>query len=423
MPSYGRIRDDTTSRNAENCSWYLNGSLYADYGNYYIDDNQRLCMDTLTPNYSKRIASGEIINHDCYMCRMDENTSGGYYHATYGSTVYDGVGAIMARLLSTWPTWKDVTPMAIDTQYLIDHAVQQCVGHIDDTPYAFGEDLAEIGETLRYLRNPGKSVLNLTRKMLDRKWKATKRLKKASEIAEVTNDLYLNYRFALMPMVRSAADATLALEGGLRRYLPPRLTARGFASDSKTFTDTVQLSIGSGKYNEFQRTGTNEVQVRAYVIYSNTAMNAGNWNHTLGLRGKDAPETLWNIVPLSFMVDRVFDISSAIRGVANLSDPSIRILASGYVVKTQRSWAVRYTKQHNPPFTVSVAGDASHNVEYYQRNTEWRPSYRDVLPVPRWGNLVRDAQSVADLFALGASQLKRFGFVGEAWASRGTYTE
>ena len=389
--------------------WYLppggSPSLY-DQQTYLTYAYDKGITDINTPDYKKRIAAGQIINNDCSVSEsFTEETMGSYDTVSTGNHRYYITSGPVASYTGDL---HGITPLTgllpVDSGALIDRAKQQAVANIDQTPYGFAEDLAEIKDTIKFLKSPGKSLLDLARKSRKKKWQAQKKFKKSADIAEALNDSYLTYRFAATPLVRSVIDAIDAYKTRSDKRIEPRYSARGYAADSEGSTETLNPAYFPGAYTTISVSNEVVIKVRATILYTHTGNRGVAFQ--LGLRGKDIPVTAWNVVPLSFMVDRFFDISSAIRGVMNLSDPRLAILAASYSVKSNTKGKMTLISETIPGYTTSISGALETKFGSYHR-TVWSPTASDTDPRFTPQNLVRDAQSIADLFSLSAAIISR----------------
>jgi hypothetical protein len=109
---------------------------------------------------------------------------------------------------------------------------------------------------------------------------------------------------------------------------------------------------------------------------------------------------MWQIFPLSFMVDRVIDISTFSKGVINLADPNVKILAASLRRKT--TWIESYKLQSMwwNGYTGHAQGNTNEHTYFEYERTPWVPSFVDTLPKVTLGYLVDDATKIADLCAL-----------------------
>jgi hypothetical protein len=383
--------------------------------------------DVVTPDFHKRIADGEIINNPCTFQKTLTQTVGSGMvttHATGGGTgwttwspgvtgywllrnaggnfsnpqsAFDALNIYVWLDEDTYNTWISEMP----TTAMIESAKLQALKNIDRVPGNFGEDLYEWRETLEFLRSPLHSLSSLAKSF---RKDVRKHPNYWSKRLQAIDDVYLQYRFAFSPLMQSAMQLYSVLINKKDQTDPIRSTARGFSK----FTDqwygekTQNVHFG-GVYEVHTQTKQN---VKAGVMYE-IEHPMHNWSWRLGLRLSDIPYIVWQVVPYSFMVDRVFDISSGIEAMRNLTDPSIKILA-GFVTKTNESIrevtlkGLVNTSGH--PWEVSP--DTLQQTFFRYVRSPWTPTVSDTVPPQTWKNLVKDVSSIADLAALVYQRLK-----------------
>lgn len=377
-----------------------NQSPFNEY-NTLIERETDIMSDVITPGYHKLIGQGAIVNNECTKSTSSFRiiSEGHYDYTKVGDRWWSkGPVAEWRRSVVDKMVWHDGNP-PMDTTQLVALAKQRALSQIDSTPFAFGEDLAEMKETLQFLKSPARSLYNLATRTRKRGNKI-RRVKNEIERQQVASDLYLSYRFAATPLYQSAMNAIDAYQGGQRDRLSVRNSARGYASGSQP-VNGVQV-VGA---DTWYVTSVHDVTVRASILYTHSG-GTGIAFH-LGLRPKDIPLTLWQIVPLSFMVDRAIDISAAIKGISNLVDPRTRVLAASYSLKVNSAASAEWLSHDaGPGFTGSCSGKSAHNTGSYTRR-KWTPGIIDTVPqfVPE--ELVKDATNLADLFHLGSSMVSK----------------
>jgi len=280
-------------------------------------------------------------------------------------------------------------------------AMAYAIAHIDSSEFSFGEDIAEIRETLGFLRNPIKSLTDISRRHSKHAKKVS--IKNGVSIAQAMSDTYLTYRFAYTPAVRSMSDAMTALAyRSIERSDPPRLTARGHAK--------VSLPVENGTLDlppfGFKTTASGELSVRAQILYTGSGIDKNSKLQQLGLRAKDIPETIWAVMPYSFMVDRIWNVSQFIRGITNLSDPRITILAASVTEKLEQNRSVQFVSQDTASWTMSGEGNVVSDSTFTYTRTVWHPSALDAVGKSDLANLVSDSLKIADLVTLIFSRLR-----------------
>lgn len=395
-----RFRERGPEQRVETYTHCLNGNPYASAEQVVMRKHETI-SDVVTPDYSARIARGEIINNPCHYTLSELSAGGGYYEAvrlSNGATYTNCGDGSLTMYDANYCTMVigDHLPLG-DEEYLVRQAKSKAIANIDDTPYGFLEDALEWRSTMRLIKNPAEALKNLSNAFFKdvrkhRKYKGSR----AAAIA----DVWLTYRFGVSPLVRSIDDALELAAFGLQRDYPPRRTARGFSQHVESVSETQTHSPFVFEVNK-----TVEHNVRAGILYE-VANPLSDLNYNLGIRLKDLPEAFWAVVPYSFMVDRVINISDFVRGVTNLSSPSLKILAAWYSIKRNQVTMDRAIDQLNASYSITLNGDlvTTKDVDYQRR--VWDPSVADALPPSDFEGLVRDAASVLDLLDLTRKRLK-----------------
>jgi hypothetical protein len=361
--------------------------------------------DFVTDNYRARIAAGEIINNPCVYTSVsttEESASGIVsYNPPYTGTsvtVWQN-GPMTAYTMAASGANYLAAP---STQTVFEErAMQRALANIDNTPFAFGEDTLELKETLEFLKNPVKGILDLT---LGSRRKIAKAKRKRYRITnhnwnKEVSKFVLEYRFAASPLYRSAMDAIDAYVVKSAPVKPPRLTARGFDVDTAEVSDSILTATS----HNFDRRSQRESSVKASILYE-VSNPIYDWKYRLGFRPKDWPTTFWQVVPLSFMVDRMFDITSFSKGVINMLDPNVKILAASV---TNRDKIVQECTYTGYTATAQWSSTGSGNTRKYESFTYdrkvWNPSIRDTFPSLDLEGLVDSATKVSELAALVVS--------------------
>lgn len=371
-------------------------SLFASYPCLTARYNEQM-TDYVTPGWRKLINSGEMLMFPCSYKKVTLTSGGGSYTAVHsnGSRFYTVGGSITSYHAAAAGIPALAAP--IDWNTLSHDATSRCLSNIDRTPYDFAEDLFELRQTLRYIRvilgRITTLCINFTNAL--RGWNSFTVFSAAN--------LYLEFRFALSPLVRSIYQALLAFQkGGTGKT--GRRRARAEAVETAQASDTFVHYWSGTVYDSYHRTASVDAKLTAYVFYEMTNP-IHDWRHTLGLRDKDLVIGLWKAAKLSFLIDRLFNVSTLLRGLLNLADPKLHILACCQVRKFTVTTTMTFTEQVNPGYTVTVFGDTVTSVDGGYQRDPWTPTLLDTIPIVTWGNLVKDVWSVLDLFALATQWL------------------
>jgi hypothetical protein len=404
---YSRLRQEPTQTAEAFCvsTGRLDGSgtvKTAYNGPYTVKSVTGEMADVVTPGYNQIVAAGGIVNNPCHKVHVEVlEEDGSYSWSCPGGMYADGPGP--------WTSfWLERKPCA----YLLDKVDQaplekevklKAIAYIDKTPYAMGGDVFEIRETLRFLKRPLGSLLDLTAH-IKRQRGSRITLRSNAKLAQHIADNWLTYRFAFSPLVQSASNVYESLFRKEEK-LPPRLHSGGSASDGRYAEDVVQIGDNSD-YVKYSRSCLDNVMHHATVYYEVTNP-VTDWRRTYGLRWKDLPTTLWQIVPLSFLVDRLVNIQQGIQGLTNLLDPSVRILAASHATRENLFQTIQATERFRDNGCSQVLNGGIRSTEdtVYTRYP-WTPSVGDIVPGFNPGGLVKDATSVVDLMALILQRLK-----------------
>lgn len=365
--------------------------------------------DYVVPNFQSRIAQGDVINNPCTYVkttRRSIGTGSSHIELVSGWRHIEGDGTL-TEFRQTYPgsPWVSSAGIAVPSEPdgIQDALKLGALGNVDRSPYSFAEDLAEWRETLRFLRDPLGSLRKLseafkkdTRKLLSKK----KHLTKAKAIA----DVWLTYRFALSPLVRSANDLLEA--ASTRTHRPERRTAR-YSETWSDFDSAEDVRAPTATSPHLWASSAHvEGDYRAGILYE-VSNPLNDWRFKYGLRFKDIPETIWAVMPYSFMVDRSFNISQSMRGLSSFLDPNVEILAAWIVKRLTSVQSVTYTGyDYSGALSISVIPDTIVTEKFTYDRTVWVPEISDLIPDLDIKGLINSSTKVADLSALILQNLR-----------------
>lgn len=407
--TYNRVRSRASPSVEE--SGEITGTISGTFGPYVVREHQETMHDVVTPGYRSIIDAGGIVNNPCvYTSYRLESEGTGTLTAKGGSNDYTLTGPV--TWLMTDQTWLPIDIGEVHCS--ASEAKFWALSNVDRTPYAFGEDLLEIGETIRFLRNPLGSLRNMSRlfrsdvnRLLHKKIgkRHIKDRRKYAEVrAQAVADTYLQYRFAFSPLVRSVSDAFDAISHKDDR--PLRLSARGRSEDSASSSERVERLFSANDGYAFNVSKSKSISYRASILYEITNP-VRDWRYTFGLRNQDIPETLWQVLPYSFMIDRIANISGAIRGLTALANPKLKILAGSVTLREESVHSMKAIDAWNDPhWTRSADGETRTRTDFKYERNPWTPQLSDAIPPVKLGGLVDDATKTADLAALIIKNLR-----------------
>jgi len=385
------------------------------YGPFIEFSEHGIMTDIVDDRFHARVRDGEVFNNACKLTVSRKQVSNHVGAYRWYKVSDPSIGATKTKGNSTLYMLDDsggykpeLCEAAVPT---FDHAglaKHHALANVDSTPYEFFEDLMEIKETLQFLRNPIKSLHDLVKTYNRRKERLVPR--GTNDYVKRIADIWSTYRFAAAPLMRSILDLmeVLATLDDIKR--PARRSAHGFAQAKSEAYKTYGAAAGSGsqeRVNNYIKRSSHIIDGHASIYYevSNPIVDL---NFALGLRGKDIPVVMWEVLPLSFMVDRLLDVKGTLQGLLNLADPTISLLAASYTTKSNRKSQVEYTGTN---YTYNVyATEVKYNdyVEWtefeYERNP-WDAKIADTVPPITWTNVVNDLTKILDLLAITTQRL------------------
>jgi hypothetical protein len=121
------------------------------------------------------------------------------------------------------------------------------------------------------------------------------------------SNAWLEFRYAFRPLFFEMVQAVNAFERETGKAL--RKTARGYAEDVSVQHSSGVVALSGWATAEYSRTLSLRKSSRAGVLYTVSS----DANNALSVWGLDQPlESLWEIVPFSFIVDWFFNIGDII---------------------------------------------------------------------------------------------------------------
>jgi len=360
--------------------------------------------DVVTPDFTRRINSGEIINNDCtYVCYEESLLSSSYQLSELDSdptktVIHDGGN--LSRVIHEALMPVPFKPAISDEEKakLKARSKLRALSEIDNTPYAFGEPLGELRSTIKFIGNPLGSLVDLVSLFRKDVFKtASGGIKLSKAIASV----WAQYHWAAAPLLRTVVDAYDAAIQKVDLALPERLTARGFADseNSIVFEESLTSNPFAVTYFVSQEEVVNYHAAIHYIVENPVR----GQRYKLGLRAKDFPDIAWQLTTLSFMVDRLIDIRSSIRALSNLADPSVKILAASTTERrsSRKTYeSTDFSRSGDGYTTTEHNGGLNLIKEFSYTRERWSPRVSDAIAESSPKLLVADTQRVLDLLAV-----------------------
>jgi len=314
-------------------------------------------FDIVVPEYTKRIANGEIVNN-----AMEYSKS----VLTWGSVVQtmtntyplDDVGYLRIILTGYLGAQIDKydTPVAgnvLMRENILKYAISQDeVAHlagvkarneISNIDVQSLVTLAELHKTVALIADVASSLAKFVRGITTGNLPmilqaigggrtgrgGSSRNSASKRMADNASSRWLQYRYGVIPLVMDVQGAFKAL-----RKLPPepRRTARGFATRSLHRDWLLQRNRNASAegVEEYTFTFNQEVKARAYCLITAevTYQSARDFGVT------EFPLAVWELVPFSFIYDWFFTVGKWLEAVT--PKVGIKILAEGVMIKSDR---------------------------------------------------------------------------------------
>lgn len=268
----------------------------------------------------------------------------------WGSRYFNGdLGAMLAGTHKV----RDLLPghHAIDTQ-LRDFSLQKAYARIEQGDFNSQLFLAELGETVSMLRNPLNGLYKIHAKYR-RSRKKIKDLLKATTSANA--DVYLQYMFGVAPLINDIKDIyELVMEKATARN---QLYGKARTVEKKKFEQHYSLKDSLGFHSvDTWATATTETKMTGKVYY---AMSFGNPMYDLirkwGLNPLTLPITMWETVPLSFVVDWFFGVKQWLQAI--MPRPGVTILGNCVSEKLIEDVSIDRVRVYLSPGTYGVTLD------------------------------------------------------------------
>jgi hypothetical protein len=287
-------------------------------------------QDVVTPRFSEKSAKGEVIVNS--MSKYSWNltmTPGGFSFENAGTgpnnfiDTYDGYYAIDRK---NGPSGH--LPVSIDVQGLLTQASTQAASNVRAPIFDGLVFVAELNETMRFLRNPIGGWVRFL-EYAKRQKRRNSRLD-GTKVIDFISSNWLAYRYAVRPLVFDTINLIDAVNKTIEGQEPKRFTARGTASDAGSESYTGLSSSYAANVRLNTSTSRN-VSVRAGILYESKA-GADNFGTSL----YRIPVALWEVVPFSFVVDWFINIGDYVGAIS--PKVGVKVLGSWTGVKdTQTS--------------------------------------------------------------------------------------
>lgn len=311
----GRFRTTDTRKNLSNWQWWSYGNPYspsATGANGQVGQHAEM-WDVTIPKFKERSKNGEVIMNP--MSRMSVTrqleTLSLYRHHTGNPAqwaemrVENNVTEDLSLGLgfnAADASQYDLIPSS-DIDKMITEACTQCISKRNRASTESWENIAEVRKTIAMFRHPLDSFYKY-----ERHWK--RNVLRGATLTITPENAYLMYRYGVRPLVTSLKDI---LESLAKRTKPRYSTTRGVSTLTRESNVTSTIIAGGYLYKEFGIQKTESVQVRAVSV--------DEWvqdmYYDMGISQKELFTLPWAMVPYSFVVDWLLNVSDFIGAMAD----------------------------------------------------------------------------------------------------------
>lgn len=335
--------------------------------------------------------------------------------------------------------------ITIDTR-MISYLLQRAYSKMSSAEYDFGVTVGEVAETAAFLAGPLTRIASLSSAALagvgsiltdPNTWKGaktyiriaknatsrqTKRLlattkkhptKAGVRIIDESANHWLAYKFGVLPLIDDVGKALDFRQNNVSRLTGLQLVrVKGPKTDITTSAQLRNLAFGYFVYDVF---AVKRIEDRDYCgLYFRDKCNAPllNFMEKLGFAPWQLPSLAYELIPLSFVVDRFIDIKSFVRG--NIGSLTKTTLGSYHSRKVTTAYScdvhnVRFGGS-SPTYSCQVSQPTKGGAIYQQLARVINPD-RPLFPVinPRWHEqLTADATNLSLIWGRLSTHVGKF---------------
>jgi len=336
MTRYRRVREQgefTPITRTIDFVGYDGSTSSSSYDTKALEGETKYMVDYVTSNYAARSGKGDVImspmsstveQRTIYSSNLSvKEYLGGSNYNTYNMT--NGY-YMLSRALAYH------MDIPIDINQLETLAGTAAAADISAPDFQGTVFLAELRETLRFLRAPLSTITNTVKRAKRQARKQKKEFSKLSlakrrriaqqgrysttyqgklingelALADFVSANWLQYRYGIVPLQHDIVDFMSALT--LKAAPVNRKTARGYAFNTGSDSTVLTSSTGHVDITKNLQT-TRRVEVRAGILYS--------WTHTdtFGMNLRELPIGLWEAIPGSFLFDWFSNAADVFRAI------------------------------------------------------------------------------------------------------------
>lgn len=357
-------------------------------------------LDVVVPNFRKRIASGEIIVNPFRRITYNRGADSGtmLFRHNSSSYWYQASGAVLLYYYQNiWntdpPGWsyQEVMGHTNSTRLIL---AQQVAANLEQSKYAFGEDVAELHKTIGSIRglipDIGNIILRipkLTEVYVRNGWTLQAALSK----------VWLRLRYELRPFLISLEQLIELAQNQLNVAIGKRYKVDRFEFIDFKEENIEDIALGAATVSvKTTRSYTGKLVLGALVENDDPIKDPLD---ILGLGVKDVLPTIWAITRFSFLVDKFVNITRLIDALQNLSDPAIHIRGSWANLSFEATAKAEVVGLTRDGYSVSFSPCSVYETLKFKNRDIGAVSFSVIDPqleIPSW-------ETFADLYTIFAS--------------------
>lgn len=399
--------------------------------------------DVVTPRWERKREAGTLVNNPMFSVTVTSNPyiasqhrekvttpnaaweddTGALVSAVFGSLVtgsendwnkytMDSTEVERTARAATINTWKNVQSSSSQTLVTVAESsktwetlylrTKQLAGVVTATRRGDVKKLRELLPGVKPTKNlPSRVVLwdDNGRPILNRKGRPVAKYFHKSMVPtkghpmNKAEKLWLEYRYGWCPIIYDIVDTLKAInaeEERLTKKPRPFKTAHGTATATQT-KSTLLTSMLGGIKSDGIRQEDHELTVRGYILYRDEVTRLFERLNDFGLF--DVPRAIWELVPLSFVVDWFVPVGDWLGALQ--PKVGVEILAMGHTTHHQvivQQWCTKFWSNTTdlawPPFAPIGARDRA-TIDFKDRKTSLgSPSFPPFRPSLGWKRML-----------------------------------
>lgn len=292
-------------------------------------------------------------------------------------------------------------PAAFNLNALIAEAQAKALARYSSPEYAFREPIAEIVNTIRTIKQPIHAIKRVVSRFSKRRDRYKDRLKGDRKALA---DLWLSYSVNAGPNMATVEDAIDAFARRAAQRYNIQVANAGSKYDSGPLYVSAAQTPSLGGMRHAQR--VIRANVKATILY--TVQDAADQSTILGLKARHLPGLIWELVPLSFMIDRLYNVKRFVDVAATMSSSKVRIAGACYTTRIDdvySRWLTDLTVSGSPSPSPTSTPKMIERTFTYSRS-KWSPSVFDVLPPLTLGKAAGSLHTILDAVSLTIGRLR-----------------